>query len=79
MTAPSALAPRLEALGEALRRVRRRPLLTLLALALTGSALALMLSGITLMLTLAGPWQRLNVPAQAVVFVATSARSADIG
>lgn len=79
MTAPSALAPRLEALGEALRRVRHRPLLTLLALALTGSALALMLSGFTLMLSLAGPWQRLNVPAQAVVFVATSARSADIG
>jgi cell division transport system permease protein len=79
MTAPGVLAPRLEALGEALRRVRRRPLLMLLALALTGSALALMLSGVTLMLALAASWQRLNVPAQAVVFVATSARSADIG
>lgn len=78
-TSHSALASRLEALTEALRRARRRPLRTLLALALTGSALALTLAGASILLSLAGPWQRLNVPAQAVVFVAASARNADIG
>jgi cell division protein FtsX len=79
MSVPSALAQRLDALGEALRRARQRPVFALFALALTGSALALALAGATLVLSLAALWQHLNAPAQAVVFVATSAHSADIG
>jgi cell division transport system permease protein len=79
MSAPSVLAPRLEALGEALRRIGRQPLRAVLTLMLTAAALTLALAGATLALSLAGPWQQLNAPAQAVVFVAASARSAEIG
>lgn len=77
-SSPSLLAQRLEALGESSRRIRRRPLFTLLALMLTSSALALTLATAVILMSLMTPWQRLNMPAQAVVFVASSARSADI-
>lgn len=79
MSAPSMLAPRLEALGEALRRIGRHPLRVALALLLAAAALLLALSGATLLLSLSAPWQRLNAPAQAVVFVAGGARGVDIG
>lgn len=79
MNSPSVLAPRLDALGEALRRIGQRPVLALVAALLTGGALALALAGVTLRLSLATPWQHLNAPAQAVLFVAAGARSADIG
>lgn len=74
----SALAARRHALGAALRAMAQRPLATLLALLHAALALWLPLALASLAQPLLAAWQRLDAPAQAVVFVAPGAGSSEI-
>jgi cell division transport system permease protein len=71
-------APRHHALGQALRALARRPLAMLFALLLAALALWLPLAALSLAPPLAPAWQRLDAPAQAVVFVAPGSASGEI-
>lgn len=74
----SGLAARRHALGAALRAMAQRPLATLLAMLLAALALWLPLALASLAWPLLPAWQRLDAPAQAVVFVAPGAGSSEI-
>lgn len=75
---PSRIAVRARALGSAGRALARAPAASSLALLLATLALALPLLVATLAWPLYGAWVRFAAPAQATVFVAAAASSAEI-
>jgi cell division transport system permease protein len=74
----SALMERGQALTSAARALVRRPATTLLALLVVALAVALPLLIATLAMPLQSLWQRLDAPAQALVFVTSGTGSSEI-